>query len=108
MIGAMTGLPGRWPIWGTRCAIKRLAMCCSATVYRRHQSASARPPGQPSFEPTWRCWLGPNFFTAEVLTLRGVVTYYVLFFIHLESRRVAVAGITVHSDEPWMKQMPAT
>jgi putative transposase len=23
-----------------------------------------------------------DFFTAEVLTLRGLVTYYVLFFIH--------------------------
>lgn len=33
--------------------------------------------------------------TAEVLTLRGLVTYYVLFFIHLESRRVDIAGITV-------------
>jgi hypothetical protein len=32
------------------------------------------------------------------------VTYYVLFFIHLESRRVAIAGITVHPDEAWMKQ----
>jgi putative transposase len=32
------------------------------------------------------------------------VTYYVLFFIHLESRRVDIAGITVHPDEPWMKQ----
>jgi hypothetical protein len=29
---------------------------------------------------------GTDFFTAEVLTLRGLVTYYVLFFIHLESR----------------------
>src|SRR6266403_812899 len=48
---------------------------------------------------------GTDFFTAEVLTLRGFVTYYVLFFIHLESRRVDVAGITVHPDEPWMKQM---
>jgi hypothetical protein len=28
-----------------------------------------------------------------------------LFFIHLESRRVDVAGITVHPDEPWMKQI---
>jgi hypothetical protein len=26
-----------------------------------------------------------------VLTLRGLVTFYVLFFIHLESRRVEVA-----------------
>jgi putative transposase len=33
------------------------------------------------------------------------VTYYVLFFIHLESRRVDIAGITVHPDEPWMKQI---
>jgi putative transposase len=40
-----------------------------------------------------------------VLTLRGLITYYVLFFIHLESRRVDIVGITVHSDEPWMKQM---
>jgi putative transposase len=43
--------------------------------------------------------------TAEVLTLRGLVTHYVLFFIHLESRRVDIAGITVHPDERWMQQM---
>jgi len=48
---------------------------------------------------------GTDFFTAEVLTLRGPVTYYVLFFIHLESRQVDIAGITVHPDEPWMKQI---
>src|SRR3979490_1100264 len=48
---------------------------------------------------------GTDFFTAEVLTLRGLVTYYVLFFIYLESRRVDIAGITVHPDEPWMKQI---
>jgi hypothetical protein len=36
---------------------------------------------------------------------RGLVTYYVLFFIHLESRRVAIVGITVHPNEPWMKQI---
>ena len=28
-----------------------------------------------------------------------------LFFIHLESRRVDIAGITVHPDESWMKQI---
>jgi hypothetical protein len=48
---------------------------------------------------------GTDFFTAEVLTLRGLVTYYVLFFIHLESRRVHFAGITVHPNEPRMKQI---
>jgi putative transposase len=48
---------------------------------------------------------GTDFFTAEVLTLRGLVTYYVLFFIHLESRRVDIAGITVHPNKAWMKQI---
>ena len=47
----------------------------------------------------WSCACAP------VLTLRGLVTYYVLFFIHLESRRVDIAGLTVHPDEAWMKQI---
>ena len=46
-----------------------------------------------------------DFFTVEVLTLRGLMTYYVLFFIHLESRKVYVAGITRHPDQEWMEQM---
>ena len=48
---------------------------------------------------------GTDFFSVEVLTLRGLVTYYVLFFIRLESRRVEVAGITPHPNEAWMKQI---
>src|SRR5258706_7472866 len=45
---------------------------------------------------------GTDFFTAEVLTLRGLVTYYVLFFIHLESRRGDIAGVTVYPGDPWI------
>jgi hypothetical protein len=41
---------------------------------------------------------GADFFTMEVLSWRGLVTHYVLVFIHLESRRVSVAGITKHPD----------
>jgi hypothetical protein len=37
---------------------------------------------------------GTDFFTVEVLTWRGRVTYYVLFFIHLDTRRVTLAGFT--------------
>jgi hypothetical protein len=48
---------------------------------------------------------GIDFFTVEVLTWRGLMTYYVLFFIHLESRRISLAGITRHPDEAWMQQM---
>ncbi len=48
---------------------------------------------------------GIDFFTVEVLTWRGLATYYVLFFFHLETRRVTVAGITQHPTEEWMVQM---
>ncbi len=46
-----------------------------------------------------------DFFTAEVLTSGGLVTFYVLFFIHLASRRVHIAGITEYPDEKWMMQI---
>jgi len=46
-----------------------------------------------------------DFFTAEVWTLGGLVTYYVLFFLHLGSRKVQVAGITPHPTEAWMVQV---
>jgi putative transposase len=46
-----------------------------------------------------------DFFTAEVWTLGGLVTYYVLFFIHLGSRKIHVAGVTPHPNEAWMVQV---
>jgi hypothetical protein len=48
---------------------------------------------------------GADFFTVEVLTWRGLVTYYVLFFIDVGSRRVSVGGITLHPDSCWMEQV---
>jgi len=48
---------------------------------------------------------GKRLLTVEVLTGRGLVTYYVLFFLQLETRRVSVAGITRHPTEDWMTQM---
>ena len=46
-----------------------------------------------------------DFFTAEVWTKSGVVTYYVLFFMHLATRRVHIAGITPYPDGQWMTQV---
>jgi hypothetical protein len=48
---------------------------------------------------------GIDFFSVEVLTWRGLATYYVLFVLHLETRRVTLAGITRHPHEDWMVQM---
>jgi putative transposase len=46
-----------------------------------------------------------DFFTAEVWTLGGLVTYYVLFFIRLGTREVYVAGMTPHPHQAWMMQV---
>jgi hypothetical protein len=37
-----------------------------------------------------------DFFTTEVWTRCGLVTYYMLFFLHLGSHRVHIAGLTPH------------
>lgn len=79
-------------------------------ILRRHGIAPAPKRGQIT---TWKDFLaahmnvlaGCDFFTIEVLTWRGLVTHYVLFFLHLESRRVSVAGITRHPDQEWMEQI---
>ena len=46
-----------------------------------------------------------DFCTAEVWTLGGLVTYDVLFFLHLGSRKIHVAGVTPHPNEAWMVQV---
>ena len=46
-----------------------------------------------------------DFFTTEVITKAGLITCYVLFFIHIGTRKIHIAGITTHPDEKWMKQM---
>jgi hypothetical protein len=79
-------------------------------VLKRHGIA---PAPKRSQNTTWKAFIeshlavlaGIDFFTVEVLTWRGLVTYYILFFIHLESRRISLAGITRHPDQAWMQQM---
>ena len=55
---------------------------------------------QTHLEVTWAA----DFFTEEVWTCSGLVTYYALFFIHLSTRRVCFAGCTPHPDSRWMQQ----
>jgi putative transposase len=45
-----------------------------------------------------------DFFTEEVWTRTGLVTFYVLFFIHLGTRKVHIAGCTPNPDSAWMRQ----
>jgi putative transposase len=52
----------------------------------------------------WRALFAADFFTTEVWTVRGLVTYYTLFVIELYSRRVHVLGSTTHPDEAFVIQ----
>src|ERR1035441_8453572 len=88
----------------------RLSDQTVGNILRRHDIPPAPKRKQAT---TWRDFIRAHmavlvttdFFTVEVLTLKGLVTYYVLFFIQLESRRVCLAGITPHPDQQWMEQM---
>jgi putative transposase len=53
----------------------------------------------------WKALAAADFFTVEVWSWRGLMTYYVLFVIELATRRVRIAGITVQPDAGWMMQM---
>jgi transposase InsO family protein len=79
-------------------------------ILRRHDIA---PAPKRSRTTTWKEFLqthmdvlaGADFFTVEVLTWRGLMTYYVLFFIEVGSRRVRLGGITRHPESWWMQQV---
>ncbi len=53
----------------------------------------------------WDLLVATDFFTAEVWTRSGLVTYYILFFIQVGSRTVHIAGLTPNPNEAWMAQM---
>ncbi len=48
----------------------------------------------------WAC----DFFSKRIVCRRGIVDIFVLFFMHVGSRRVFVSGITANPDAVWMKQ----
>jgi hypothetical protein len=53
----------------------------------------------------WEVMAATDFFTVEVWTLRGLVTHYVLFILHLSTRSVHIAGVTPAPNSAFMKQM---
>ena len=46
-----------------------------------------------------------DFFTTEIWTRWGLTTYYVLFFIHVGSRRIVLGGLSANPHERWMQQI---
>jgi len=53
----------------------------------------------------WDVMAATDFFTVEVWTPRGLVTYYVLFVMQLKTRSVHIAGVTMTPNGACMKQV---
>jgi transposase InsO family protein len=102
------------PSWGyTRIqgALKNLGHRVARSTIATILKAEGIPPSRE--RPTsWRTFLrahwpalvAADFFTTEVWTARGLVTYYTLFVIELQSRRVHLAGSTRYPDEAFVVQ----
>ncbi len=53
----------------------------------------------------WDTMAAADFFTVEVWSWRGLVTYYMLVFMDLSTRRVHLGGITTNPNTAWMMQI---
>ena len=53
----------------------------------------------------WDVMAATDFFTVEVCTRRGLVTYFVLFVMRLKTRGVHIAGVTPTPNGAFMLQM---
>jgi putative transposase len=81
-----------------------------ANLLKRH---GLEPAPEREKKTTWREFIrshlevlaAVDFFTAEVWTSAGLITYYFLIFMRVASRRVCIAGITTSPDSRWMEQM---
>jgi putative transposase len=95
------------PAWGHRRiqgALANVGFCLDALtvrhILRRHHLEPA--PQRRKAGTSWGQFLtlhgevlaATDFFTVEVATWRGLVTYYVLLVMELSTRRVHLAGIT--------------
>ena len=106
------------PTWGYRRiqgALQNLEhRVAHSTIAKILQEHGISPvPGRPL---SWRTFLAAHwgtiaaadFFTTEVWTARGLVTYYTLFVIDLASRTVHLAGSTPQPDERFILQVART
>jgi|SRR5579859_110379 len=53
----------------------------------------------------WNQLVATDFFTWEVLTPFGLVSYFVLFFIRLKDREVHIAGVTSRPNGDWVREI---
>jgi transposase InsO family protein len=102
------------PTWGyTRIqgALKNVGHQVGRSTVARILKAAGIPPSrqrpmtwQTFVRAQWPALVAADFFTTEVWTARGLVTYYTAFVIELHTRRVRVLGSTPHPDGKFVVQ----
>ena len=80
----------------------------SKYTQRERNGSGSRTIQKTKLEDLFEVSLGTHgcvrFLYSGVLTLHGLITYYIFFVIELSSRRVKIAGITPHPNEEFMGQ----
>lgn len=92
--------------------MKKLGYHVSISYVRDVLKKRGIPPSDNRKGMTWKQFIlshmdvlwATDFFTEEIWTRLGLTTYYVLFFIHLGTRRVYFAGCTTHPNYAWVSQ----
>jgi len=111
-------MAGENPTWGyTRIqgALKNVGHRVGRSTIARILKAPGLPP-VPERPTSWHTFLrahwggiaGADFFTTEVWTWQGLVTYYTVFVIDLASRRVEILGSTLYPEALFMQQIVRT
>jgi putative transposase len=106
------------PTWGymrIQGALQNVGHCVGRSTIRRILTAAGLPPvpqrptsWQTFVRAHWGAMAGADFFTTEVWTWRGRVTYYTVFAIDVASRRVQVLGSTPHPEALFLQQVVRT
>jgi len=92
--------------------LKKLGHCLAPSTVANILKKHGLPPSPQRKGLPWKTFIqshlhvtwATDFFTEEVWTKTGLVTFYVLFFIHLGTRKVHIAGCTPNPDSAWMQQ----
>lgn len=105
------------PTWGfdrIQGALKNLNYhIADSTVGNVLKAHSIEPAPDRQRTPAWSTFLrahwnsifATDFTTVEVWTRNGLVTFYILAVMHLQTRRVHIAGITPSPNATWIRQV---
>ena len=117
IVGLVVRMAGENPGWGytrIRDALRHLGHEVGRnTIKRILADHGVLPAPERRRTTSWKAFIkahlgeiaAADFFSVEVVTLTGLVRYFVLFVIDIKTRRVEIAGIAHQMHGEWMVQV---